>query len=81
MDDELVTIAKYNDSAQAELARQMLADYDIQAVVAGQHTANIYSGLESFAVTELQCLQSQAQQALEILKYNETGQIDNSQGK
>lgn len=79
MSDELVTIAKYNDSAQAELAKQLLADHGIQTVIAGQYTADIYSGLQSFAMTELQCLQSEAQKATEILNADKSDDLGDSQ--
>jgi len=70
MADKLVTIARFADSAQASLAKQLLADFGIKSVLAGQNAANIYSGLLSVAATELQTLESQAKKALEILESN-----------
>lgn len=67
MADKLVTIAQYADSSQACLAKQLLADYGIESALTGQHAANIYT-LPSVAVTDLQVLQSQAEQACQILE-------------
>lgn len=68
MTDRLITIAQFNDSMEAEMAKQLLADNGIEAVVTGQNTANIYSGLPTLGNVELQTLESQARQAKEILE-------------
>jgi hypothetical protein len=65
--DKLVTIAQFTDSAQASLAKQLLADYGIEAVATGQNAANIYT-IPALATTSLQVLESQAQRAREILE-------------
>lgn len=70
MADKLVTIAQFTNYIEAELAKQLLADYGIEAVVTGENVANIYSGLPALANIELQTLESQAQQALKILESN-----------
>ena len=67
MTDKLVTIAKFTDSIEADLAKQLLADFGIESVLAGQNAANAYT-LPAIAVTELQTLESQAGKALEILE-------------
>ena len=67
MADKLVTIAQFADSGEASLAQQLLADFGIKAVLAGQHAANL-NILPSMAVTDLQVLESQAKQAREILE-------------
>ena len=41
MADRLVTIAQFTNYIEAELARQILADYGIEAVAAGQNASNI----------------------------------------
>lgn len=66
--DKLVTIAKFADTGEAHLAKQLLADFGIKSVVTGQHAANIYAGLTAVAATELQVFESQAQKAIEILE-------------
>jgi len=67
MADKLVTIAQFADSSEADLARQLLGDFGIKAVVTGQHAANIYT-LPAVAAAELQVFESEAERALEILE-------------
>jgi hypothetical protein len=67
MADRLITIAKFNDSYQANLAKQLLADFGIEAVVLGENFANLYPALPLQPV-ELQVRESQSQQAKEILE-------------
>ncbi|MHC4498047.1 MAG: putative signal transducing protein [Planctomycetota bacterium] len=69
MGDRLVTIARFADSAEAELAKQRLADAGINSIVAGQNAANVYGGLV-VATVELQVFESHAQEALKILETN-----------
>lgn len=72
MDDKLVTIAQYNDYIQADMAKQMLEDCGIRAVVVGQNASNIYAGLiPAIKGPQIQVMQSQAQQAKEILEQSE----------
>jgi len=71
MPDKLVTIAQFTDLIQAELAKQLLDDFGIKSVIAGQHAANTYAGVPAIASVELQVFESQAQKALEILESNE----------
>jgi hypothetical protein len=68
MEDKLVTIAQFSNYIEAELAKQQLADFGVEAVVTGANAANIYSGLPSIEGPELQVLESKAQEALEILE-------------
>jgi len=66
--DKLVTIAQFTNYIEAEMARQLLDDFGIKSVVAGQNVANIYSGLPALADLKLQTFESQAQKAREILE-------------
>jgi len=66
MTDKLVTIARFADSIEADLARQKLDSAGIKSVLTGQNAANIY-GISAIAKTELQVLESQVQKAIEIL--------------
>ena len=66
MADKLVTIARFTNYIEAELAKQLLADYGIEAVAAGQNASNIYS-IPAIESPELQVLESKARKALEIL--------------
>jgi len=71
MADKLVTIAQFGDYIEADLAKQMLADFGIKSVVTGQHASNIYSGMPALGgYCKLQTLESQAKEALEILESN-----------
>ena len=67
MADKLVTLAKFANYIEADLARQLLADFGIKSVVVGQNAANVYS-VPAIADTDLQVFKSQAQQAREILE-------------
>ena len=70
MADKLVTIAKFNDSSQAHLAKQVLADFGIEAFVTGENVANLY--IVPLQSIDLQVRESQRQQAQEVLEsYNE----------
>jgi len=79
MDEKLVKIAQFADYIEAEMALQVLADYGIKAVVTGQNASNIYP-IPAVEGPELQVLQSQAEQARQILeshKQQETLEDDN----
>jgi hypothetical protein len=65
--DKLVTIAQFADYIEANLAKQLLADFGIKSVVVGQNAANLYS-VPAIADTDLQVFESRAQQAREILE-------------
>jgi len=67
MPDKLVTIAKFSDSSQANLAKQLLADFGIESLITGENFANLYPALP-LQLVELQVYESQKQQALEILE-------------
>ncbi len=71
MPDELITIAQFADSCEANLAKQLLADFGIEAVVTGENFANLYPALP-LQLAKLQVRESQSQQAREILESHET---------
>ncbi len=66
MADKLVTIAKFADYIEADLAKQLLDDFGIKSVVTGQNAANL--SLPAFGLASLQTFESQASKALEILE-------------
>lgn len=68
MADKLVTIARFEDYIQAELARQRLEDNGVESVITGQDASNIYSGLPAIEGPELQVFQSQSERAKKILE-------------
>lgn len=73
MADKLVAIAQFADYIEADLARQMLDDFGIKAVVTGQNASNVYGGLVVEG-PELQVMESNAKEALEILGSNQKEQ-------
>ena len=70
MADKLVTIAEFTDYIEAEMAKQLLADYEIEAVVTGENASNLYP-ISGMVGPELQVLEKNAQQAREILESRE----------
>ena len=74
MSEKLVTIAQFPSYIEAEMAKQLLADFGIEALVTGDNTSNTYSGLPALSDVELQVLESQAQEAQEILESQQQGQ-------
>jgi hypothetical protein len=64
MAERLITIAQYGDSIEANLAKQTLADFGIQSVIDGEYAGNVYA----LPNIRLQVLESEAQQAIEILE-------------
>ena len=66
MDDKLVIIAQFTNYIEAEMARQLLADYGIKAVATGENASSMcFSAVEG---PQLQVPESQARQAQEILE-------------
>jgi len=67
--DKLVTIAQFANYIEVEMAKQLLADYGIEAVVTGENASNIYSGVPALGgYCKLDTLENQADQAREILE-------------
>jgi hypothetical protein len=72
MADKLITIAEYMDSMQAEMAKQVLDDFEIKAVVIGENAAN--TCLAPTVITaKLQVLEKDADEARQILEDQEQG--------
>ena len=70
MADKLVTVAQFTDYIEAEMAKQMLADYEIEAVVTGDNASNLYP-ISAIEGPELQVMEKNAQRAREILESRE----------
>lgn len=66
MADKLVTIAQFANYIEAEMAKQLLEDYGIKVIMTGQYTSIVYPILA--VGPKLQVLQSQAEEAREILE-------------
>jgi len=67
---KLVTVARFGDYIQADLARQLLEDEGIKAFVLGQNVGNVYSGVPAAIDIELQTAESEVEEAREILEAN-----------
>ena len=68
MAKKLITIARFEDYIEAEMAKQRLDDLGIKSVVTGQNVANVYSGVPAMMNIELQVVETEAQGAREILE-------------
>jgi 2-methylisocitrate lyase-like PEP mutase family enzyme len=68
MEERLVTIATFTDYIEAELAKQLLADFGIKSILTGQNVASVYAGVLGLRDLELQTFENQAQRAWEILE-------------
>ena len=69
MADKLVTVAEYTDSIKAEMAKQLLEDFGIRAVILDQNIANLC--FISPLTAKLQVRESDAARATEILESSE----------
>lgn len=67
MDEKLVTIAEFENYIKADMARQLLEDFGIKAMVAGDNASNIYAGIPAIERPVLQVFESKADQARRIL--------------
>jgi len=66
MPDKFVTIAEYMDSVRAELAKQILEDFNILAIVVGENAGDVRVG--ALETIKLQVQQSKADEARQILE-------------
>lgn len=66
MAGKLVTIATFSNYIEAELAKQKLGDYGIEAVVVGDNAANVYS-VPTIAEVGLQVFDEKAKEASDII--------------
>lgn len=79
-EEKLITIAQFANYMEAEMAKQLLADYGIDAIVTGENASVLYpvAGTEE---PELQVLESQADEARQVLesqKKQDTMEGDNN---
>lgn len=68
MEEKLVTIAKFDDKIEADLAKQTLEDFGIKSIITGEDVANLYGPVDALMDLELQVFESQAEKAREILE-------------
>jgi len=69
MSDKFVIVAEYMDSIKADLARQVLEDFGIQAIVVGPNAGDGRIGV--FETVKIQVKQSDVEKAAEILESQE----------
>ena len=67
MEEKLVTVASFTDNIQAELAKQLLCDNGIEAVVVGDNASSVYP-LPIIEGPELQVFEGDAEKAKQILE-------------
>jgi hypothetical protein len=79
MEEKLVTVARYDNYVEADMARQVLEDEGIKAVVMGQNVGNTYSGVSGVIDIELQTFESQVKEARQILEDTKPLTSDESQ--
>lgn len=72
MADKLVTIAEYESSMPAEMAKQVLEDFGIDSVIVGGNFANL-NMTPTLSMVKLQVLESSADEARQILEEQEEG--------
>ena len=68
MEEKLVTVARFENYIEAELAKQQLDDNGIRSVGMGENVGNIYAGAPVVQDIELQTLEQDAEKAHEILR-------------
>ncbi len=68
MEDKLVTVARFENYIEAELAKQQLNDNGIKAVVMGENVGNVYAGAPVAQDIELQTFEEDAKKAQKILR-------------
>jgi len=64
---KLVKIRDFCDIIKASLAKQILDDYGIKAILENQNTAGIFSGLCAVSKINLYVTKDKANQALQLL--------------
>lgn len=71
MEEKLVTVARFTDYIEADLAKQTLEDFGIKSMLTGQNVANVYGGVLAAIDLNLQVFESQARRARDILESRE----------
>jgi hypothetical protein len=79
MADKIITVAEYANFMQAEMAKQVLEDFGIQAMVATQNATNIWLPTNLPMTAKLQVLESNAAKAKEILEEQESSEQPDEQ--
>ncbi len=75
MKEKLVTAAKFDNSFDADIAKQILENAGIKCVISGENFANVYP-VPGLAKVELLVLEKDKEKAIEILDENSDRDID-----
>jgi Putative prokaryotic signal transducing protein len=75
MADNIITVAEYANFMQAEMAKQVLEDFGIQAMVVKQNATDIWLPTNLPMTAKLQVLESNSAKAKEILKEQKSSGI------
>ncbi len=78
MNEKLVTVARFNDYMEAEIAKQLLESEGITAFVMGENVASIYGGVPAAIDVRLQTPESQVARAMEILESAISQEVEDS---
>jgi len=81
MNKRLVTVARFTNYMEANLAKQRLEDEDINVVMTGENVASTYTGLPGISDVKLQVPESQADRAREILESAKSLGAEDSEGE
>ena len=68
MEDKLVSVGKFEDYIQAEMAKQVLEDFGIKAVVTGANASNVYAAMSFIEKPEVMVMSNQADEAAKVLE-------------
>ena len=78
MSDKLVTVAEYESTIEAELAKDALEDKGIRAVVVGENLDSVMTQIEYTVTIEVKVMESDAEKARSIIE-NVESKSDESQ--
>lgn len=81
MNERFVTVARFANYMEADLAKQRLEDEGIDVVLIGENFASVYTGLPGIADVRLQTPESQAAKAKELLELAASQGADDSEGE
>jgi hypothetical protein len=71
MADKFIIVAEYMNSIEAEMAKQLLEDFNIPAIIVGENSGDGRIGV--FETIKLQVQESRAEEAKQILEEQEQG--------
>jgi hypothetical protein len=80
MKEKLVTVARFDNYIEADLARQWLEEEGVKAFVMGQNVGNVYAGVPAVADIRLQAPESEMERAKEILAAHQPRESEEDAG-